>query len=135
MAKKTKEQKALEKQARIPFLKVIRKHWLLLLMLVPAIAYVVIFSYIPMTGIVMAFKRFTAKGGIYGSPWVGLKNFKSLIISNKLWMITRNTLLYNVAFIFLDEDDNRPRIPAWAIKVVLTEDDIVLDATVDSQCR
>ncbi len=101
MAKKTKEQKALEKQARIPFLKVIRKHWLLLLMLVPAIAYVVIFSYIPMTGIVMAFKRFTAKGGIYGSPWVGLKNFKSLIISNKLWMITRNTLLYNVAFIFL----------------------------------
>ena len=42
---------------------------------------------------------------------------------------------FDVAFIFLDEDDNRPRIPAWAIKVVLTEDDIVLDATVDSQCR
>lgn len=101
MARKTKEQKALAKQARIPFWKVIRKHWLLLLMLLPAVAYVIVFSYIPMTGIVLAFEKFTVKGGIYRSPWVGLKNFKTLMISKKLWMITRNTLLYNVAFIFL----------------------------------
>jgi putative aldouronate transport system permease protein len=79
----------------------LRKHWLLFVMLIPATIYTIIFSYIPMTGIVMAFKNYQYKGGIYFSPWVGLDNFKFLLIAGKLGTVTRNTLLYNIAFIFL----------------------------------
>ena len=83
------------------FRKVVRKHWLLLLMLLPAVLYVIIFSYIPMSGIILAFEKYSFKGGIYGSKKIGLQNFRSLMIAGKLWMTTRNTLLYNIAFIFL----------------------------------
>ena len=79
----------------------VRKNRIMLLMLLPAIAYTVIFSYIPMTGIVLAFKKYNYHDGIYGSPWVGLKNFDYMIVSDKLWSLTRNTLLYNIAFIVL----------------------------------
>ncbi len=97
------EKVAIKKQenGKVPFTKVIKKHWMLLLMLLPSVIYVLVFSYIPMTGIVMAFKNYTFKGGIYGSPWVGLQNFRALMLSGKLGMVTRNTILYNVAFIFL----------------------------------
>ena len=84
-----------------PFLKVVKKHWMLLLMLAPAVCYVIIFSYIPMTGVILAFEQYQYKGGIYHSPWIGLQNFKSLMIAGKLGMVTRNTLLYNIAFILL----------------------------------
>jgi len=97
------EKVAIQKQqnGKVPFTKVVKKHWMLLLMLLPSVIYVLVFSYIPMTGIVMAFKNYTFKGGIYGSPWVGLQNFRALMLSGKLGMVTRNTILYNVAFIFL----------------------------------
>lgn len=88
-------------KTKTPFLKVVRRHWLLLLMLLPSLLYVIIFSYVPMTGIILAFKRYQYNGGIYFSPWNGLNNFKALIISGKLGMVTRNTLLYNIAFIIL----------------------------------
>ena len=68
-------------------------------MLLPALLYVVIFSYIPMFGITIAFKDYNYNGGILGSPWCGFKNFEYLKISGKLWALTRNTLLYNLAFI------------------------------------
>jgi putative aldouronate transport system permease protein len=90
-----------EKKYKAPFWKTVRRHWMLLLMLAPAVIYVIIFSYIPMTGIVLAFKNYQYAGGIYGSPWCGLSNFKALLIAGKLGMVTRNTLLYNIAFIFL----------------------------------
>jgi putative aldouronate transport system permease protein len=54
-----------------------------------------------MSGIVLAFKDYKTKLGIYASPWVGLQNFEFLKISGKLGMLTRNTLLYNVAFLLL----------------------------------
>lgn len=83
------------------FLFNLKKHWLLFVMLLPAIAYVLVFSYAPMTGLVLAFKRYQFRGGIYFSPWNGLQNFEALLISGKLGMATRNTLLYNIAFIAL----------------------------------
>ena len=52
-------------------------------------------------GIVLAFKKYNYVDGIYGSPWVGFDNFKFLIVSNKLWPLTRNTLLYNIVFFSL----------------------------------
>ncbi|MBQ6416435.1 MAG: sugar ABC transporter permease [Butyrivibrio sp.] len=88
-------------KTKTPFMKVIKRHWLLLLMLLPSLLYVIIFSYVPMTGIILAFKKYQYAGGIYFSPWNGLNNFKALLISGKLGMVTRNTLLYNIAFITL----------------------------------
>ena len=70
-------------------------------MLLPAVAYVIIFSYIPMGGIIVAFKRFSFTKGFLGSPWCGLENFRFLFISDKLWPLMRNTLLYNIAFIIV----------------------------------
>ena len=78
-----------------------KKHWILLLMLLPATLYTILFSYVPMTGIVMAFQNYQYTGGIYFSPWVGMDNFNFLLIGGKLGMVTRNTLLYNIAFILL----------------------------------
>ena len=77
----------------------VQKNRTLLCMLLPALLYVVIFSYIPMFGITIAFKDYNYNGGILGSPWCGFKNFEYLKISGKLWALTRNTLLYNLAFI------------------------------------
>ena len=79
--------------------KLISRNKVLLIMLVPALIYVIVFSYIPMAGIVLAFKNYRYADGIFGSPWVGLDNFKFLFVSNKVWQLTRNTLLYNIAFI------------------------------------
>ncbi len=70
-------------------------------MLFPALCYVIIFNYIPMFGISIAFKDYNYNDGILGSPWCGLKNFEYLKISGKLLQLTRNTLLYNLVFIVL----------------------------------
>lgn len=71
------------------------------LMALPALAYIVINNYIPMFGIVIAFKNYKISKGIFGSKWAGLKNFKFLFSSPDAWNITRNTICYNVAFIVL----------------------------------
>ena len=68
-------------------------------MLLPATTYVITFYYLPMAGIVLAFKDFNYQLGIFNSPWVGFANFKFLVISNQLFTLTRNTLLYNFSFI------------------------------------
>jgi len=84
------------------FLKHMSNYKFMLLMMLPACLYVFVFSYLPMTGIVLAFKKFNYSLGIFASPWSGLANFKFLMISDKLWTLTRNTLLYNLAFIVVD---------------------------------
>lgn len=78
-----------------------RRNWLLFLMLLPAVAFVIIFNYWPMSGVVLAFKDYKTRLGIFGSPWVGMQNFEFLRISGKLGMLTRNTFLYNSAFLSL----------------------------------
>lgn len=80
------------------FQKVI-KYRTLLLMLLPSALLIFVFSYLPMCGLVMAFERFNYSDGIFGSPWVGLENFKFFFESGKALSVTRNTALYNLAFI------------------------------------
>ncbi len=76
-------------------------------MAVPGMLYFVINNYIPMVGIAIAFKKVDYSKGILASPWVGFDNFKMLFQSNgnfftsNAWIITRNTLLYNLVFIVL----------------------------------
>ena len=83
------------------FLKKLRKYRIYLLMLAPAVIYTLVFAYYPMTGIVMAFKKYSYSGGIWGSPWNGLENFKFFFRSGQAGMVTRNTVLYNIAFILV----------------------------------
>ena len=84
------------------FLDTVRKNWLLLVMLLPAVLYVVVFNYLPMSGIFLSFKQFNYRDGIFGSPWNGLDNFRFLILSGKLSTLTRATLLYNFGFIVVN---------------------------------
>lgn len=71
------------------------------LMALPGLIYLFINNYMPMGGLVVAFKNFSAKRGIWNSNWAGLKNFKYLFQTSDAWVITRNTLLYNIAFIVI----------------------------------
>ncbi len=73
----------------------------LYLMFLPGAIYLFINNYIPMTGIIVAFKKYSVRAGIWGSEWSGLKNFKFLFATSDAFIITRNTLLYNLAFITL----------------------------------
>ncbi|SCY54608.1 ABC transporter permease [Butyrivibrio sp. INlla14] len=71
------------------------------LMCLPAVIFFFMFSYMPMPGIYVAFVKYNYGKGIFGSPFVGLKNFQFIAESGKLWDLTRNTILYNIAFILL----------------------------------
>jgi putative aldouronate transport system permease protein len=76
---------------------------ILWLMILPAILMAIVFSYLPMAGLVLAFKRFMNNRGIWGSPWVGFRNFNVLIQSGVLWRITRNTIAYNLIFLAITQ--------------------------------
>ena len=65
-------------------------------MLIPVVAYYLTFSYGPMFGIVVAFKNFMPRAGIWGSAWVGLKHFNVLFNSNDFQMVLRNTILLSL---------------------------------------
>lgn len=71
----------------------------LLLMCLPAIVFFIVFNYMPLPGVWIAFTNFNYRDGIFGSPFVGFRNFEFLIKSGQLWTLTRNTILYNLAFI------------------------------------
>ena len=75
-----------------------KRIWPFYLMALPGFLYMLINNYIPLFGISIAFKKLNFREGIWGSPWVGFKNFKFLFASADAWIITRNTILYNVAF-------------------------------------
>ena len=73
----------------------------LYLMLLPGFIYIFINSYIPMSGIIVAFKQYNYRAGIWGSPFTGLSNFEFLFKTREAWTITRNTLSYNMLFILV----------------------------------
>lgn len=73
----------------------------LILMSLPAVLFFLVFCYLPMPGAYIAFTDFNYQKGIFGSRFVGMDNFKFLWQSGKLWMLTRNTVLYNLAFIVI----------------------------------
>lgn len=71
-------------------------HWQLYLMMIPAVAYVLIFGYKPMYGLLVAFKKFTFAGGITNSEWVGLDNFLRLFKSYWFPITLKNTLTISI---------------------------------------
>lgn len=79
--------------------RIFKSNWELLALCLPALICYILFAYMPMGGLVMAFKDFRYDLGIFGSPWNGTKNFDFLMKSVDLWRIIRNTVLYSAAFI------------------------------------
>lgn len=102
---KTKEAPRLaarDRQGRMTFRDGLEELWknkMLYLMTVPAIVWVFIFCYIPMYGVLIAFKDFNFKKGIWGSPWVGWKNFQFLFNYKGVGQIFFNTIFLNLLFI------------------------------------
>jgi putative aldouronate transport system permease protein len=70
-------------------------------MALPGLLYLAINNYMPMFGLVIAFKNLNFRLGLFGSPWAGLSNFEYLFRSRDVLLITRNTVLYNAAFIVI----------------------------------
>ena len=75
------------------FVRDLRRHWILCLMLLPVLAYYVIFHYGPMYGVQIAFKDYSAGRGIMGSPWIGLSHFTDFFKGVFFWRLIRNTLM------------------------------------------
>jgi putative aldouronate transport system permease protein len=85
------------------------------IMMLPGLVYLFINNYMPLPGLVIAFKQYNAKLGIYGSKFIGFKNFEYLFKTSDAWVITRNTILYNVAFIIVNT------VMAILVAVILSE--------------
>jgi len=95
--------------------KTIKRFWPLYLMFLPGVIYLFVNCYIPMFGIQIAFRQYNARDGIYGSPWCGLDNFEFLFRTDDAFVMTRNTLLYNLVFIVLGT------VLAIAVAIILNE--------------
>ncbi|MCD7954554.1 MAG: ABC transporter permease subunit [Lachnospiraceae bacterium] len=99
---KSKEKVAVKKyKSRLTFGQKVWQSRVLILMCVPAILFFFAFSYMPLPGVYVAFVKYNYRDGIFGSTFVGFQNFKFLFTSGKLFQLTRNTILYNLAFILL----------------------------------
>lgn len=92
----------INKKKKVSLLKIAKRNKVLIFMLLPAVLYSIIFSYIPMAGTVVAFKNYNFSDGIFGSPWIGFENFKYFFISGQAFRVTRNTFLYNLVFIIFN---------------------------------
>lgn len=68
-------------------------------MIAPAVIYFFVFSYLPMAGIIIAFKNYSYVKGIFGSAWSGLQNFRYLFFTGDIYYVTKNTLFYNSVFL------------------------------------
>ncbi|WP_020620321.1 ABC transporter permease [Paenibacillus daejeonensis] len=73
--------------------KSVRKHWQLYLVIIPPLLFFAIFKYYPMLNAVLAFKDYNVTLGIWGSPWVGLRNFQLFFDNPMFWPLVRNTIL------------------------------------------
>jgi len=78
------------------------KYRVLTFMMLPALIVVLLNNYLPMFGVFIAFKNINYIDGIWGSPWIGFKNFEFLFSSQSIWRITRNTVLYSLTFMVVN---------------------------------
>ncbi|MBM7652399.1 putative aldouronate transport system permease protein [Neobacillus cucumis] len=85
------------------------------ILMLPGLIYLLINNYLPMLGLMIAFKDINFAKGILGSDWIGFKNFEYLFSTRDALIITRNTILYNVGFIILNT------IVAIAVAIMLNE--------------
>ena len=82
--------------------KSLRRHWQLYLLIIPCIVHFVIFKYIPMANVVIAFKDFNVIKGIWGSPWVGFRYFQMFFENPQFGTLIKNTLYLSVYQLVVD---------------------------------
>lgn len=75
---------------------IVWRHRWIYLMLLPVIAYYIVFKYVPMYGIVMAFQDYNVFRGVFGSEWVGLEVFDRIFHNPNFWSAVKNTLVLNL---------------------------------------
>lgn len=83
-------------KAKISRLRRFGKQWDLQLMVIPALLFIFVFSYIPMYGVLMAFQDYSLFEGFRGSPWVGFKHFEMFFQAPEFWMVIRNTVVISL---------------------------------------
>ena len=91
----------MKRKSDLTFFQKVKRSRTLLLMCTPAVLFFFAFNYMPLPGIWVAFVKYNYRDGIFGSKFVGLDNFEFLASSGKLLSLTKNTILYNLAFILL----------------------------------
>lgn len=74
----------------------VKKHWFIYLLVLPGLVCLILFSYVPMYGLLLAFKDLKMGRGILGSPWVGLKWFIELLSDEYFYKVLYNTIIINV---------------------------------------
>lgn len=79
-----------------------RENLTLFLLALPGLFFLILFNYVPMGGVIIAFKKYVPLKGILGSKWVGLKNFEFFFKSQDAVRTIRNTLMYSTTFLILD---------------------------------
>ena len=79
-----------------------REDLTLYVMALPTVVFLIIFCYLPMGGLIMAFQELNIAKGVFGSPFVGMKNFQFLFSTSDAYTITRNTVLYNLTFLIIN---------------------------------
>ena len=92
-----------------------KKYYALYFMMIPGVIYFIINSYLPMLGIIIAFKNINFTKGLLNSEWIGFKNFEYLFKTTDAFIITRNTILYNSVFIIIN------LVAAVAVAILLNE--------------
>ena len=92
LARQKKAKKAEERRRNMP----------LYFFMLPGLLYLIANNYIPMFGILIAFKKVNCATGIFQSPWCGFDNFEYLFVTKDAWVMIRNTLAYNACWIILD---------------------------------
>ncbi len=85
------------------------------LLMLPGLIYLFVNNYMPLPGLSVAFKKYNAAQGIYKSPWIGFQNFTYLFTTDDAWVITRNTIGYNLAFIVVNT------VMAILVAIILSE--------------
>ncbi len=98
--------------------KKITRHWELYFLVLLPVLYLIVFKYVPMIGVQIAFKDFNVVQGIWGSKWVGLKHFETFFTSPNFWLIIKNTL--GVSFYSLLAGFPIPILLALALNEVRT---------------
>ncbi|QYR22964.1 ABC transporter permease subunit [Paenibacillus sp. sptzw28] len=96
----------------------VKRHWELYLLVLLPVLYLLIFKYIPMVGVQIAFKDFNVIKGIWGSPFVGLKHFKEFFDSPNFWLLIKNTI--GISFYSLIAGFPVPIVLALALNEVRT---------------
>ncbi len=92
-----------------------RRYIPIYLLMLPGLIYLFVNNYMPLPGLVVAFKQYNARKGIYKSDWTGFENFKYLFATDDAWVITRNTICYNLVFIVVNT------VLAIVVAIILSE--------------